>query len=173
VSGLVSGVGAARLREARVYSDATVVDCRNASVERLRGVEGAALSFPGTVDAEIVEFVSGTTTSHPDILLQNRLQEALDAKTAADTRRDALTVSAAVRNGGTSLFLRTQRALTDAFGLSRCLSLVCHAEFRCAARDEGAEMTLRATAQSLSLFCVYIAANVVTKSGSDAVNYST
>jgi hypothetical protein len=82
------------------FSDATVqqvLDCRNASVERLRGVEGAAQSFPGTVDAEIVEFVSGTTTSHPDILLQNRLQEALDAKTAADTRRDALTVSAGVR----------------------------------------------------------------------------
>jgi len=76
-------------------------------VERLRGVESAAQSFPGTVDAEIVEFVSGTTTSHPDILLQNRLQEALDAKTAADTRRDALTVSAATRNGGDPLLICT------------------------------------------------------------------
>lgn len=61
-------------------------------MERLRDVEAAGSVFPGVVDAEVVEFLSGTTASHPDVLLQARLQEALDAKTAADIRVAALKV---------------------------------------------------------------------------------
>lgn len=63
-------------------------------MERLRDVEAAGSVFPGVVDAEVVEFLSGTTASHPDVLLQARLQEALDAKTAADIRVAALKVGA-------------------------------------------------------------------------------
>ena len=45
-----------------------------------------------TIDSDIIEFVSGTATSHPDALLQARLQEALDAKALADIRQNALKV---------------------------------------------------------------------------------
>lgn len=71
----------------------------NRSVERLRDVEHAAATFPGVVDAEIVDFVSGTTDSHPDILLQNRLHQAIDAKMAADIRSESLQAFAKALGG--------------------------------------------------------------------------
>lgn len=62
----------------------------NKSIDRLREIEAVGNKADGVVDPEIVEFVSNTTSSHPDVLLQNKLQEALDAKAAADIRCHAL-----------------------------------------------------------------------------------
>ena len=63
----------------------------NTSIIRLREVEeAAAAGGAGSVDADFVDFVSSESLSHPDALLQQRLQEALDARLAADIRCAAL-----------------------------------------------------------------------------------
>jgi len=82
--------GSSRQPQSQTGLQGHVNVCINRVVDGLRSIDRAAASATGTVDNELVEFVSGTGTSHPEILLQNRLQEAIDAKTAADVRCQAL-----------------------------------------------------------------------------------
>ena len=70
--------------------------CRNLSIERMRHVEDVVASSAAMVDLETVEFISGTSASHPDMMLQHKLQEAIDAKVAADVRREALLVRTSI-----------------------------------------------------------------------------
>lgn len=67
--------------------------CRNRVVRGFRDVEEAAATFDGEVDAATIAFISSNSSaSNPDVLLQQRLQDALNAKFAAESRAAALTV---------------------------------------------------------------------------------
>jgi hypothetical protein len=59
-----------------------------------RNIERSARTLPGvTVDREVLAHISGASTkTNPDILLQNTLQELMEAKSSADTTKKALLV---------------------------------------------------------------------------------
>ena len=88
---LAGGAGAGAVTEQQAAVNAAL----NTAVVRLREVEEAAAGCGGAVDDDLVEFLSSAATSHPDALLQQRLQEALDARLAADIRATALRAFAA------------------------------------------------------------------------------
>jgi hypothetical protein len=66
----------------------------NAIVSGLARVEAAGAAFPGTIDADLLAALSEPDAGNPDLLLQARLQDVVDAGGAREALHAALEVRA-------------------------------------------------------------------------------